>query len=141
MIADVPSEGSTRTKNGYKVPEIKLLIVDDHEAMRKGLATLLGMYDGLQVIGEASDGKEAVKMAESLLPDVILMDIRMPEMDGIEATRIIHRQHPRIMIIGLSTYDSKEHADAMADAGAAGFYSKSDSCEVLIAAIKNTLHG
>ena len=94
------------------------MLVDDHAVMREGLARLLSQEPDFEVIGQASDGQEAVEKAEALLPEVLLMDISMPRMNGIDATRIIRQRHPSIQIIGLSLYQEEERAREMLDAGA-----------------------
>jgi DNA-binding NarL/FixJ family response regulator len=87
-------------------------------------------------VGEASDGEEAVHLAQELIPDAILMDISMPKMNGLEATRIIHAEFPHIRIIGLSMYDEDDQAEAMLDAGASAYRSKSSNTDRLLAAIR-----
>ena len=84
---------------------IKVLIVDDHRVVREGLSAILKSKENIQVLGEAQDGQEAVEKARSLLPDVILMDVSMPKMTGVEATRIIKREFPHIGIIALTMYE------------------------------------
>jgi len=115
--------------------KIRVMLVDDHAVMRKGLSTLLVQAD-LEVVGEAADGEEAVDMARKLKPDVILMDISMPKMNGIEATRIIHAEFPEIRIIGLSMYEAADQAAAMFEAGASAYRSKSEQAGLLLAAIR-----
>jgi DNA-binding NarL/FixJ family response regulator len=94
----------------------------------------------IEVIGEAADGEEAVTRARELQPHVILMDISMPRLNGIEATKPIHSEMPHIRIIGLSMYDDHETARLMRDAGAADFKSKSGNSEALIAATRGSTH-
>ena len=115
---------------------IRVLLTDDHPVVRQGLATMLGMQPDIEVVGEASDGKEAVKLVKKLQPDVVLMDINMPRMNGIEATRIIHSEFPGIRIIGLSMYAEEEQATAMINAGASAYRSKSEDTVLLLAAIR-----
>jgi PAS domain S-box-containing protein len=119
--------------------EIRVLLVDDHVVMRQGLSSILHGHSDIQVVGEAADGEEAVQKARELHPDVILMDISMPKMSGTEATRIIHSEMPYIRIIGLSMYDDPESAQAMTDAGAISFLTKSGHSDALIAAIREEL--
>ena len=87
-------------------------------------------------MGEASNGKAALELARSLEPDVVLMDVNMPIMNGIEATRAIHGEFPGISVIGLSMYEKNEQATPMLDAGAVGYVSKSDAPDILLAAIR-----
>jgi NarL family two-component system response regulator LiaR len=104
--------------------------------MRQGLAALLRVEPDMEIAGEASDGESAVSMALDLRPDVVLMDIGMPGMDGIQATRTIHNKIPEITIIGLSMFVEKEKAAAIKDAGAVNYLEKSGPSEALIAAIR-----
>jgi DNA-binding NarL/FixJ family response regulator len=94
------------------------------EGARHDLARLLGQEPDFDVVGQANDGQEAVELTERLLPDVILMDISMRRMNGIDATRVIHQQHPDIRIIGLSLYQEEEQVKAMLDSGAVLYLTK-----------------
>jgi PAS domain S-box-containing protein len=114
----------------------RILLVDDHEVMREGLARLLATEPDFEIIGQAGDGLEAIEAAENLRPSIVLMDLSMPRMDGIEATRIIHAKHPNIFIIGLSLYTEDERARDMLGAGAAFYLSKSGPPTELKAAIR-----
>jgi len=116
--------------------KIRVLIADDHPVLRQGLHTMLGLQPDIEVVGEASDGKKTVELARKMVPDVILMDIDMPNMNGVEATRRIHSEFPGIRIIGLSLYDEESQADAMIRAGASAYRCKSDNTELLLAAIR-----
>jgi PAS domain S-box-containing protein len=114
----------------------RILLTDDHSVMREGLARLLGQEPDFEVVGQASDGLEAIEKAGELQPDVILMDISMPRMNGIDAARIIHERHPSIRIIGLSIYSEEERAREMLDAGASYYMTKSGPSADLKAAIR-----
>jgi len=116
--------------------KIRILLVDDHMLVRQGLAALLRAEPDMEIAGEARDGESAVSLASNLRPDVILMDISMPGMDGIEATRIIHSRIPEIRIIGLSMFVESEKAIAIREAGAVDYLEKSGPSEALIAAIR-----
>jgi CheY-like chemotaxis protein len=116
--------------------KIRILLVDDHAVMRQGLSMLLSGYADLEVAGEAADGEEAVRMAMDLKPDVILMDISMPRMNGIEATRIIRSEFPRIGIIGLSMFDAADQAEAIKKAGADYYLKKSGNKDELLNTIR-----
>ena len=118
---------------------IRVLLADDHTLFRDGLAQMLKKEPDIKVVGHAKDGQEAVNMAAKLKPDVILMDISMPIVNGIEATRIIHREHPNIRIIGLSMYDDQERAQALRDAGASDYIDKGCAASALISAIRDCL--
>ncbi len=115
---------------------IRVLLVDDHTVVRQALAKLLEAEPDLEVIGAASDGKMAVEMTGTLRPDMVLMDISMPVMDGIEATRAIHAEFPDVRIIGLSMFDARERAAAIRAAGAIAYVSKSDPSGALLTAIR-----
>ena len=104
--------------------KIKLMIVDDHAIMRDGIRALLGADKDIEVVGDASDGKEAVSKAEELSPDVIVMDIAMPVMDGLEATRRIKKKHPKIKVLVLTQYNNREYILSAIKAGASGYLPK-----------------
>jgi CheY-like chemotaxis protein len=116
---------------------LRVLVVDDNAIIRQTLALLLEDQPDIQVIGEASDGRQAVKLARTLRPDVVLMDLKMPVMDGVEATRRITEEHPDVRVIGLSMYDGSDGARAMREAGATDYLVKSDAPESIVAAIRN----
>ena len=101
--------------------DISVLLAEDHVITREGIRRLLENEQGLTVTGEASDGLEAVQLARKLTPDVIIMDIAMPNMNGIEATRQIKAENPGIAILILSAYDDYEYVFALLKAGAAGY--------------------
>jgi PAS domain S-box-containing protein len=126
---------SDRSSNKSLERKIRVMIVDDHALLRQTLATMLDRHPDIEIIAMAADGLEAVRKAKEVKPNVILMDISMPRMDGIEATRIIHTENPSIRIIGLSMHDRPEQADMILDAGAAAFCSKSNSSDLLLAEI------
>ncbi len=104
---------------------IRVLLVDDHAIVRQALRTLLEAEADVQVIGEAANGRHAVELVRTIIPDIVLMDVRMPEMDGIEASRIIGAEHPGVCIIGLSMFEHDRHGEAMREAGARAYVSKS----------------
>lgn len=114
---------------------IRLMLVDDHRILRQGLASLLSAEKRIKIVGEASDGSEAVSMARTLRPDVVLMDISMPGMNGVEATRIIHCEQPQVRILGLSMHDNADMVRRMREAGAVGCISKSGASEAIVGAI------
>jgi CheY-like chemotaxis protein len=115
--------------------DLRVLLVDDHEIFREGLTSILEEVDGIKVVGEASDGAQAIEMARSLHPDVILMDINLPVMNGIEATRKITAKMPDIRIIGLSVNSEDDMADSMIAAGAAAYVTKGGPSKELFAAL------
>jgi PAS domain S-box-containing protein len=118
--------------------DIRVLLVDDHQVMRQGLISLISGQPDIQVVGEAANGWEAIKMVRQLKPDVVLMDVSMPEMDGIEATRRIKVDMPDVRVIGLSMFDDKHMASTMLEAGAEIFVSKTASLAELLKAIYAT---
>ena len=115
---------------------IRILLADDHTLVRTLLAKALAGEPDLRVIGEAIDGHHAIELAGCLQPDVVLMDVGMPRLDGVEATRVLQEKHPSIKIIGLSTYDADMVASAMLDAGAVAYVQKDAPFERLLAAIR-----
>lgn len=118
---------------------INILLVDDETLIREILKDYLSSDDSLNVVGEASSGKVAVSQAKALQPDVILMDMQMPLMDGVEATRQIHQQFPHIKILGLSTFSTDRYVVNLLRAGASGYLVKDSRPEVLTRAI-HTVH-
>ncbi|MFE2108580.1 response regulator transcription factor [Kitasatospora sp. NPDC059463] len=104
--------------------ELRILVVDDHELFRAGLRQLLNRIDSLTVVGEASDGAEALAAAERLAPDVVLMDIGMPGTDGIEATRSLVARHPGVAVVMLTADDNDDSVAAAVRAGARGYLVK-----------------
>src|SRR5687767_108163 len=115
---------------------IRILLVDDESLVRKVLRQILATYPDVEVVGEAAAGDEAISSVERLQPHIVIMDIRMPRMDGIAAAREISQRFSHVKIIGLTEYAYGYHADAMEKAGAAGVYQKSKATEELYAAIK-----
>ena len=112
------------------------MLVDDHTILRMGLAGLLQAESGIDVVAEAGDGEQAVELARQHRPDVITMDVSMPVMDGVDATRAIRREMPETRIIGLSMHASAEMAERMRDAGAERYMPKDGPVEQLAAAIR-----
>jgi DNA-binding NarL/FixJ family response regulator len=123
------------------VNRIKVLIVDDHAIMRDGIRALLSVNDDIEVVGEASEGKEAIKKVEQLKPDVIVMDIAMPGMDGMEATRQMVKGNSRVKVLILTQHDNKEYILSAIKAGAAGFVPKRAMGSELVSAIRAVSRG
>ncbi len=105
-------------------PAVRVLVVDDQRLMRTGIASLLEIQDGLEIVGMAANGQEAIEQAVSLQPDVILMDVRMPIMDGVAATAHIRRQLPDCQVLMLTTFDDEEYVLEALRAGACGYLLK-----------------
>ena len=120
---------------------IRVLLVDDQEIVRQGLATILKYAPGIQVAGEASDGEEAVALAQALRPDVILMDLKMPRLGGIPATRRIRATLPETRVIILTTYDTDDLVFEGIKAGAQGYLLKDAAGETLAEAIRGVVRG
>jgi DNA-binding NarL/FixJ family response regulator len=118
---------------------IRVMLVDDHEMIREGLRTIINGQDDLHVVAEASAGDIAVTRARNSRPDVILMDINLPTLNGVEATRRIKAELPAVAIIGLSVHEDERMALAMREAGASGYVSKGGSFEALCNTIRETV--
>lgn len=119
----------------------RILIVDDHEIFRKGLRSVLEPRAEFEICGEATNGLEAVERAKQLQPDVILMDISLPQIDGLEATGIIRSQLPNTQILILSQHDSPYMLSAARKVGASAYVTKSQVSQCLLAALEGLLHG
>ncbi|MBI5811451.1 MAG: response regulator transcription factor [Meiothermus silvanus] len=120
---------------------LRILIADDHPIVRAGLVGLLSTQEGFQVVGEASSGLEAVQMADALRPNVVLMDLRMPGMDGTAATRAIRSRFPEVQVLVLTTYDTDTEIVRAIEAGAIGYLLKDVPREELYKAIYASAHG
>ncbi len=116
--------------------KIRILLADDHVVVRQGTRQLLEREPDLVVVGEAGDGEEAVRLAAELNPDVIIMDVAMPKLSGIEATRLIKRQQPSATVMVLTGYDSEEYLFGLLESGAAGYLLKDISGDELVRAIR-----
>jgi DNA-binding NarL/FixJ family response regulator len=114
----------------------KILLVDDHTLFREGIRALLSTVPDIEVVGEAADGKQAIELAEELLPDVIVMDLVMPGMNGMQAAQHLHDQHPDMKILILSMYDDDEYVCQILKAGASGYVLKRAASDDLLRAIR-----
>ena len=114
---------------------IRILLVDDHKIVRDGLRTLIEKEPGMEVVGEARNGREGLKLTRKLLPDVTIMDITMPDMNGIDATRSILEEHPEIKVIALSMHSDRRLVSGMLEAGASGYLLKDSAFEELARAV------
>lgn len=120
---------------------IKILLVDDQQLVRQGIQLLLETEEDLQVIGQANNGKEALEKIDKLKPDVVLMDIRMPEMNGVEATQQISQKYPGIGVVILTTFDDDEYVFEGLKAGARGYLLKDISSEEMATAVRTVAAG
>jgi len=156
LVMSVPvsrSPGQSQRQKGPELPneppiqsahldlgrKIRLILADDHMIVRQGIANLLNGEPDFEIVGEAADGKQAVDLAIKMHPDVILMDVSMPKLSGVEAACAIRNSDPAIRIIGLSMFDDLERAQAMREAGAVDYLTKSGAAEELIKAIRKSV--
>ncbi len=114
---------------------IRVLIVDDHEILRTGIIYSLSAYHDLELVGEAQSGQEALELCSQTQPDVVLMDMLMPGMDGVQTTRAIKEQHPQVQVLALTSFHDKERVRGAMQAGAAGYLVKGVSASELAEAI------
>jgi len=138
-VAGTKGDAETLVTTTRKVPRsqrLRVLLADDHKMVRDGIALILKGKPGLEVIGEADDGLMAVELARTLNPDVVLMDVSMPRLDGVEATRQILLEHPDIRVIGVSMHDEEEITAELRRAGAVGFVAKTSAQDDLVATIR-----
>jgi DNA-binding NarL/FixJ family response regulator len=122
-------------------PVIRVVVVDDHALHRDGTRQILDAHPDLQVVGDASSGEVALAVINQLRPDVVLMDIRLPGMNGIEVTRRIARDHPDIRVLMVSAYDEDEYVRGALEAGAAGYLSKTAPGKELVQAVRSVARG
>jgi DNA-binding NarL/FixJ family response regulator len=121
--------------------DIRVLLVDDHPVVRAGLAGMLAADEGIAVVGEAGDGEAALRLAAELDPDVVLMDLRLPGLDGVEATARLHARHPRTRVVVLTTYSTDNDILRAVEAGAAGYLLKDVTASALAAAVRAAARG
>lgn len=121
--------------------KIRILIVDDHKVVRSGLSAFLMVFDDFEMVGEAGNGVEALEACDRLSPDVVLMDLVMPEMDGAAATRVIREKYPDIQVIVLTSFKEENLIEEALKAGAIGYLLKNVSADELASAIRSANHG
>jgi NarL family two-component system response regulator LiaR len=115
---------------------IRVMLVDDHTMVRRGLATFMEVFDDLELAGEAANGDEAIELCSRLLPDVVLMDLAMPDVDGVTATRVIRRRFPRVQVLALTSFKEEELIHNALQAGAIGYLLKDVTADELAKAIR-----
>lgn len=120
---------------------ITILIADDHQLFREGLVNLINGNKEMEITGQAENGRQAVEMVSELNPDVVLMDIGMPDINGIEATRILKKNHPGVKIIALSMHTDKQYIKGMLESGASGYLLKNSTVDQTIEAIRSVYGG
>ncbi len=125
---------------GGEIP-VRLLIADDHALVRQGLRGMLEREPDIEVVGEAHNGREAVDLCSALGPNLVLMDLRMPEMDGLEATRAIKHECPEVSVLMVTMHDNQDYMREAAKAGAAGYVLKDAPRDELIGAVRRVAHG
>jgi DNA-binding NarL/FixJ family response regulator len=118
------------------VADIRVLVVDDHAILREGIRSLLERQEGISVIGEAGNGKEGLDRVAELQPDIVLMDIAMPEMNGLEATRLIKEKFPDVKVLILTQHDNREYIEPLLQAGASGYVLKRSGGREVVTAIR-----
>jgi two-component system, NarL family, response regulator LiaR len=121
------------------VKKIRIAIVDDHDVVRRGIKLFSEVYSDIELVGEAADGQEAIKLCERLQPDVVLMDIVMPKMDGVEATCIIHERWPYIRVIAFTSLRDESSAQRMLECGAVNYVPKDILIDNLAAIIRRAM--
>ncbi|HZX00263.1 MAG TPA: response regulator transcription factor [Trueperaceae bacterium] len=121
--------------------KVRVLLVDDHTVVRKGLRLAFGLEDDLEVVGEASNGREALDLVESLEPDVVVMDLLMPVMDGVEATRTLRASHPEVEVVALTSVLEDRMVVDVVEAGAAGYMLKESRPDDLFDAVRAAARG
>lgn len=121
--------------------KINVFLVDDHTVVRQGLRALLEAEEDMSVVGEAENGRQAVQMVKRLQPDVVVMDIAMPSLNGLEATRQISRDNPKSKVLILSSHSDDEYVQQLTDAGASGYLVKQTAAQDLVAAIREARKG
>ncbi|WNS76272.1 response regulator transcription factor [Bacillus sp. DTU_2020_1000418_1_SI_GHA_SEK_038] len=120
---------------------IKVLIVDDQPLIREGLGSLLNLREEIEVIGTAGDGAEALNKALNLMPDIVLMDIRMPNVNGVEGTRLLREKVPQVKVLMLTTFSDSEYIFDALEEGASGYLLKDMSTDTIVQAIITVFHG
>lgn len=135
------TDETTTLDTQQDIPQISVLLADDHPLVQDGIRTRLNEIEDLVVIGVASDGKELIEKAEALQPDVIIADISMPYINGLEATRILTQSHPNINVLILTMHDNREYMQNAIDSGAKGYILKDQPAHEMIDAVRSIAQG
>src|ERR1051325_5726201 len=138
---DTIRHGSLKLPRGAVMEKVRLLLVDDHLVVRQGLRALLEAEADLTIVGEAETGRQAVQLAKKYLPDVVIMDIAMPMLNGLEATRIILKEVPNVKVLVLSSYSDDEYVQQLTEVGVAGYLLKQTAASDLIKAVREARKG
>lgn len=125
----------------FSTQPIRVMLVDDHAMVRRGLATILKVFDNITLAGEAENGADAIKLCAEVLPDVVLMDLVMPEMDGATATRIICQKYPKVKVLALTSFKEGDLVKNALEAGAISYLLKDVSADALVQAIRAAYAG
>ena len=137
----VPSSTTLRAKVSVKKEKIKVLLADDHPVVRKGLQSCLARQESLKIVGEAADGEEALRKTRELVPDVVLLDISMPRLNGLAVTEALRKETPKVKVLILSVHSNKEYIFRIIQSGAHGYVSKEAPPEELLRAIESVHSG
>src|ERR1700733_10620877 len=129
------------TEDAWKDGPVRVLVVDDHDLFRTGLASLLDAQNGIEVVAQASGGRMGVRLANELQPDVVLMDVRMPDLEGPEATREILERDPSIRVVALTVVSDDADVAAVVAAGASGFLAKDTPIDAVVLAVRAAANG
>ncbi len=128
-------------EDAWKDGPVRVLVVDDHDLFRTGLSSLLSSQPGIEVVAQASGGRTGVRLADELQPDVVLMDVRMPDLEGPEATREILDRHPATRVLALTVVSDDADVAAVVEAGACGFLAKDTPIEGVVLAVRAAAQG
>jgi DNA-binding NarL/FixJ family response regulator len=134
-------EAAAMKASGGAAPRIRVLVADDHGVVRRGLRGFFELLDDIDVVGEAEDGRSAVDLVDRLLPDVVLMDLLMPGMDGIAATSEIKSRHPEVEVVALTSFIEEERVTAALEAGATGYLLKDADADDVAVAVRRAHAG
>src|SRR5690349_22641506 len=140
-IGETDPQSSPKSAKPSSKKPIRLLVADDHPVVRQGLSSCLGQYAQVSIIGEASDGQEAIRKAKELSPDIVLMDIDMPRMNGLTAADTLRKENPRIKVLVLSMHSDTDNVLRILQSGARGFVLKQTPTDELIKAIESVHSG